>query len=58
MIRAQSGFERFMIFLTTTRKFRCVECGQHFREPDRRRTPRDNPGGVYVAARYAGRVSA
>jgi hypothetical protein len=55
MIREKCGFERLINFLTDKRKFHCVECGQNFRAPDRRGTPRGNPGDVYGVAHHAGR---
>jgi hypothetical protein len=40
MIRQKSGFERVLIFLTGLRQYRCQDCDQRFRAPDRRFRPR------------------
>lgn len=41
-----------MFVLTSKRKYRCRECGQVFRAPDRRKTPRE--GDAVAAAKAIG----
>jgi hypothetical protein len=42
MIRMNTGIERLMIFLTGLREYRCRDCDQKFRAPDRRQRPRES----------------
>jgi len=48
MIRRKTGVERLRFFFTGLRQYRCNDCDQQFRAPDRRLTPRDDalPRGV------------
>ncbi len=46
MIRQDTGVEKFMIFFTGLRKYRCLGCEESFRAPDRRRAPRADAGAV------------
>jgi tRNA(Ile2) C34 agmatinyltransferase TiaS len=46
MIRHKKGLERLRIFFTGQRQFRCRDCDEKFRAPDRRRLPRDAPQSV------------
>jgi tRNA(Ile2) C34 agmatinyltransferase TiaS len=48
MIRQNTGAERFLSFLTGLREYRCGECDQKFRAPDRRATPREMNNSVIV----------
>jgi DNA-directed RNA polymerase subunit RPC12/RpoP len=41
MIRRKTGLERLRCFFTGLRSYRCRDCDQKFRAPDRRRAPRD-----------------
>jgi hypothetical protein len=41
MIRRKTGVERLRCYLTGLRQYRCSDCDQQFRAPDRRLTPRD-----------------
>jgi tRNA(Ile2) C34 agmatinyltransferase TiaS len=43
MIRHKTGLERLRIFFTGLREYRCRDCDQRFRAPDRRKAPRENP---------------
>lgn len=40
MIKMDDGFERLMILLTGLRQYRCQDCDQPFRGPDRRKASR------------------
>jgi len=40
MIRQNTGLERLRSFLTGLRQYRCRDCDQKFRAPDRRRLSR------------------
>ena len=42
MIRNNTGFERLLVFMTGLREYRCRDCDQKFRAPDRRRVAREN----------------
>jgi tRNA(Ile2) C34 agmatinyltransferase TiaS len=46
MIRQKKGLERLRCFFTGERQFRCRDCDEKFRAPDRRRVPRDLPHSV------------
>jgi len=46
MIRDNTGLERLMIFFTGTRLYRCRDCFNKFRAPDRRRLPRHKKKNV------------
>ncbi len=52
MIRQKAGFERLLIFLTGFREYRCRDCDQRFRAPDRRTRPRviEKPAGAVAQA--------
>jgi transposase-like protein len=41
MIRQNTGFERVLSFLTSLREYRCGDCDQKFRAPDRRALRRE-----------------
>jgi DNA-directed RNA polymerase subunit RPC12/RpoP len=41
MIRQKTGLERVRSFMTGTREYRCRDCDQKFRAPDRRSVPRE-----------------
>ncbi len=41
MIRHKKGFERLRIVFTGLREYRCRDCDQRFRAPDRRQVDRD-----------------
>lgn len=41
MIRNNTGIERIMVFFTKLRKYRCLDCDNVFRMPDRRMRPRE-----------------
>ncbi|MDQ1472184.1 MAG: hypothetical protein QOJ99_3664 [Bryobacterales bacterium] len=49
MIRHNTGMERILSFLTGLREYRCRDCDQKFRAPDRRLTPRESNMGSLVA---------
>ncbi len=53
MIRINTGFERLLSFLTGLREYRCRECDQKFRAPDRRRQPRETPSASAVPKQMA-----
>jgi tRNA(Ile2) C34 agmatinyltransferase TiaS len=42
MIKHKKGLERLCTFFTGQRQFRCRDCDEKFRAPDRRLLPRDN----------------
>ena len=48
MIRQKTGLERVRVFLTGMREYRCRDCDQKFRAPDRRRVAREEklPAGA------------
>jgi hypothetical protein len=48
MIRHNTGFERLLVFLTGLREYRCRDCDQRFRAPDRRQYPRELNGAAIV----------
>jgi hypothetical protein len=51
-LREARGFEWLVLLFTTKRKYRCRECNQWFRAPDRRRMPRgkmETPVSVRVS---------
>jgi len=52
MIRQKTGFERLLIFLTGLREYRCRDCEQKFRAPDRRAKRRmvQKPAGAVARA--------
>jgi hypothetical protein len=57
MIRINKGVERLMILLTGLREYRCRDCDQRFRAPDRRKHPRleDVPAGTLgIQKQFAG----
>ena len=41
MIKKNMGFERILTFLTSLREYRCRDCDQKFRAPDRRQISRE-----------------
>jgi hypothetical protein len=41
MIRHKKGVERWRSFFTGLRQYRCRDCDENFRAPDRRFVPRD-----------------
>ncbi len=48
MIRNNTGFERLLIFMTGLREYRCRDCDQKFRAPDRRRVARENSASTVL----------
>lgn len=54
MIRHNTGFERLRVFFSGLREYRCGDCDQRFRAPDRRRTPRPEAAGSGLS--YAGKA--
>jgi hypothetical protein len=54
LIRRRQGLERLMIYLTGKRKYICVSCGNVFRAPDRRLSPRAEEGAVLPQAQREG----
>ena len=48
MIRNNTGFERLLIFLTGLREYRCRDCDQKFRAPDRRQRSREMPAAEAI----------
>jgi tRNA(Ile2) C34 agmatinyltransferase TiaS len=52
MIRQNTGLERVRSFLTGLREYRCRDCDEKFRAPDRRRVAREAAmAGRTVAAK-------
>lgn len=51
MIRQRKGLERLLIFLTGLREYRCRDCDQKFRMPDRRLESRVIPKSAAAVAR-------
>jgi len=51
MIRQNTGIERLRLFFTGMRQYRCRDCDQKFRAPDRRKSSREEPMGMAVAPR-------
>ena len=47
VIRQRTGWERIVLHFTKKRKYHCVQCGEKFRAPDRRRFPRPE-GKIYT----------
>lgn len=61
MIRKNTGFERLLVLLTGLREYRCRDCDQKFRAPDRRlrvRTVAAATQGGYAAATHRSPVAA
>jgi DNA-directed RNA polymerase subunit RPC12/RpoP len=52
MIRNNTGFERLLIFLTGLREYRCRDCDQKFRAPDRRLTSREVSGAEAIPKQF------
>jgi hypothetical protein len=50
MIKKLEGVERFVVYITAKRKYRCRDCNHIFRAPDRRRKPREEEVPLRLAA--------
>lgn len=48
MIRHKTGIERLRVALTGLRQYRCCDCDQKFRAPDRRKRPRPDHAGARI----------
>jgi len=53
MIRMNKGMERLLILLTGLREYRCRDCDQRFRAPDRRQRVRAE-GPMAIPKHFAG----
>lgn len=52
MIRNNTGFERLLVFLTGLREYRCRDCDQKFRAPDRRRVARESRTSEVISKQF------
>jgi hypothetical protein len=55
-IKRMGGSERFVVFFTGQRKYRCQECGLGFRAPDRRAVSREISDGFLAENRVDSRA--
>ncbi len=53
MIKLEEGLERLLIMMTGLREYRCRDCEQRFRAPDRRTGARNSLKGRIVHQRQA-----